>query len=507
MTQSLSILVIVFGIILVLPSLCRKIHIPSIVGFIVAGMVVGPYGFQWLQDDVIAEIGQLGMLYIMFQSGSEIDLNDFITNKWKCLYFGLLSFVFPFAIGFSLCYWWLSYSLWASALLGAMLGSHTLMTYPIVSRYGIQEHNTVNIVVGGTIFTIAFSLLGLAWIETAYDRHEGDMLVWLVLAVKIVLFFSVVYFVFPWVVQQVFKKSATVITHFLLILFLIVAASYLASLAKLEGIFGAFICGVALNKLIPNRSALMSRINFMGNSIFVPLFLIGVGMMIDIRIFLESWNVVILASVMIGSKAIGKWLAAWVTEKSFSLQRIDRQLIFGMTHATAASTLAIATVGYNIGLFSPEVLSAIIILILVLCTLSSFTTEYAAKRIALQSEVQWENNRNTDAWMLMTIGEKKYESLQEIATLASLLDTEIVVRDNWHMALDKAENSNKSILIYHEEQPINTIDRVLVAVPQYAEKEKDFITCFGLLRRLTGQIGAKVTFYCWPETEKIIRVL
>lgn len=507
MSTSLGILLLIITIIFVIPSLCRFIHIPSIVGFIFAGMAIGPYGFHWVTEtNTIATIGQLGMFYIMFQSGSEIDLDDFRTNKYKCIYFGILSFIFPLIIGYYVGYYTLTLSKPSSLLLGAMLGSHTLMTYPIVSRYGIQDLKVVNILVGGTMLTIFLALLCLSGIEIYQEgggfRAGGIQLILMCLVIGTIMF------VFPWLVQQVIKRSTTVITHFLLVLFLLILSAQLAEWAHLEGIFGAFICGVALNRMIPNRSALMNRINFMGNSLFVPIFLLGVGMLIDVRVFYESWTVVLLALIFVGCKLSGKWLASWLTQKTFAFSAVERRLIFGLSQATAAGTIAIASVGYRIGFFSSEVLSSSIIVVLILCTIAAFLTEYASKRLALRAEATLAiTHEKEPPWLLMTIGEKRYDTLNEIAMLSTLSDTEILSMDNWDVALDKVENTNKSIIIYHEVQPINTIDRMIVVVPQYAEKEREFITCFGQLRRLCGQIGAKVTFYCWSETERILRIL
>lgn len=497
-------LTLVLAIILLTPMVCRKIHVPSLVGFIVAGVLLGPYSLGLIQGgETIQMLGKMGLLYIMFQAGVEIDLNDFQLHRRNATLFGILTFIFPLLLGI-ITSRLLGFE-WATCLLlGAMYGSHTLMTYPIVSRYGIQKNAAVNITVGGTMLAITLSLLVLAGIESAQGTTDTT---WWVMMGKAALFLATTVYAVPRVAQWFFKRWPDPAECFVAVMFLLVISALLAQWAGLDGILGAFICGVMLNRWIPNLSPLMSRINFVGNTIFVPMFLLGVGTMIDTGVLISSWHIYLVATMMIATKLLSKWLAAYTAQKVFHLSSLERQLIFGLTHATAAGTLAVVTIGYNIGLFNAEILNGAVIMILVLCTISGFVTEHAAKRLALQEEARLESERTHDDWLMMSVGEDLNHEIRELSNLSQLTETQIEQCANWQEARAIIEHTATSVAIYHEVQPLNTIDRLLVAVPRYAEKERDFISCFGQLRRLSSQIGARVTFFASEQTQEVLNKL
>ena len=273
----------------------------------------------------------------------------------------------------------------------------------------------------------------------------------------------------------------------------------------MEGILGAFICGASLNKLVPNLSPVMQRINFVGNNLFVPLFLLGVGMMIDVSLLWSGWMTITLAVVMIATKLVGKWIAAWLGQLGFGLQATERQLMFGLTHATAAGTLAIVTIGYETGIFNAEILNAAVLMILVLCTSASFVTEYAAKQLALQEQARLEADKTDDSWLVMTVAENRHYELRELSELSELHRPEYANESDWSEASQLINSQSKAAIVYHPTQPINTISRILVAVPRYAEKERDFISCFGFVRRLSSQIGARVIFFTNEDTQKALQ--
>ncbi|MGN1240664.1 MAG: cation:proton antiporter, partial [Paludibacteraceae bacterium] len=513
MTSSLAILALVMGVIFITPLVCRRLHVPSIVGFILMGVVLGPHGLGWIaESETIKVLGNMGMLYIMFQAGVEIDMNDFRQYRNSALVFGLYSFLIPFALGF-LSSRLLGFGWSTCALLGAMYGSHTLMTYPIVSRYGIQKNAAVNIVVGGTMVSITLSLLVLAVLKSQILTASATVspLVWYgTMAGKILLFAVVTVVVFPWVAQWYFKRRKEPVSSFMLVMVMLVVSAWLADWAGLEGILGAFVCGVSLNRLIPNLSPLMSSITFFGNSTFVPLFLLGVGMMIDVSLLWKGWTTVVIAGVMILTKLAGKGLSAWLGQWSFHLSGEERRLMFGLTHATAAGTLAIVTIGYQVGLFNAEILNAAVLMILVLCTSASFITEHAAKHIALQEEALLESDRTEDEWLMMSVNTGDagaHEQLKELSRLSSLHESKFVLCSDWQDAESMVERTSTSIAIYHEHQPLNTVSRLMVAVPRYAEKEHDFISCFGQVRRLSSQIGARVVFFANEETQRALQAL
>lgn len=505
LTSPLAIISLVLAIVLIVPIVCRKIRIPAIVGFILVGIAVGPYGFGLIHSGTsIQTLGKIGMLYIMLQAGIEVDMNDFRQQRGRSILFGLYSFLFPFLLGLFTSrlfgYNWIT-----SALLGAMYGSHTLMTYPIVSRYGVQKNAAANIAIGGTMLSITLSLLVLAFInaQSPVSNQQSP----LIALGKVAATLLMITVAFPWLAQRFFKRWTDASSGFLIVMTMMVISAYMADWAGLESILGAFICGVSLNRLVPNLSPVMQRINFVGNNIFVPLFLLGVGMMIDISVLWEQSPItyhlspILLAIIMVITKLAGKWIASWLAQKSFGLQAVERLLMFGLTHATAAGTLAIVTIGYETGVFDANILNAAVLMILTLCTSASFVTEYAAKRLALQEEAKLEADKTDNSWLLTTVAENRHYELTELAELSELHDIELSSEGDWTEATRLINHQSKASIIYHPSQPINTISRLLVAVPRYAEKEHDFITCFGLIRRLSSQIGAKVVFYTNPDTQ------
>lgn len=502
-TNSLAILSLVSLTILLVPIVCRKLRIPSIVGFILVGIVIGQHGLGIIGgSSTFQSLGKMGMLYIMLQAGIEVDMNDFSQQRNRAILFGLYSFLFPFLIGV-LTSKLLGFNWVTSALLGAMYGSHTLMTYPIVSRYGVQKNSAVHIAVGGTMLSITLALLVLAILKSRYIDIDNFSTTELI--VRIVLATLLITLVFPWLAQRFFKRWTDATSGFLIVMTLMVVSAYLADWAGLEGILGAFVCGVAMNHLVPNLSPVMQRINFVGNTVFVPLFLLGVGTMIDITVFWSGWATILIAVVMIATKLSSKWLASWVAQREFGLQAEERQLIFGLTHATAAGTLAIVAIGYETGIFDDTILNAAVLMILVLCTSASFVTEYAAKRLALQEEARLESQKEDDTWLLVSVAENRYNELNELSELGELHKTEVASEGDWTEAQRFIHSQSKASIVYHPAQPLNTVSRLLVAVPRYAEKEADFISCFGLVRRLSSQLGAKVVFYTNADTQKALQ--
>ena len=503
----LLILTLVIGIIWFVPIVCRKLHVPSIVGFILAGIVIGPSVLNIIGDNpTIKILGSLGMLYIMFQSGSEMDINDFKQYKYRSLFFGLCTFFIPFVLGLITSRYLLPYGWLPSLLLGAMYGSHTLMTYPIVSRYGVQKNVAVNITVGATMWAIILSLIVLAIVEGC-SRASQSMTEYAIQLCLVVVFLLSVLWLFPRFARMFFKRYRDPISEFVVVMLMLVGSALLADLAGLEGILGAFLCGVSLNRLLPNRSPLMGRINFVGNSIFVPLFLISVGLMIDIHAFWSGWTTLTIAAVMIGTKLLGKSLSAWIAQVVFRFSKHERQLVFGLSHATAAGTLAIVSIAYQMGILSSDVLNASVLMILVLCTTASFISEHAAKELALQESAKLESDHEDDYWLLTSVGKDLRPTLREIGEMASLDNIEIKQSTDWQDVSNMVEHTSKSVIVYHESQPINTINRLVVAVPRHAEKERDFITCFGLVRRLAGELGAKVIFYATQDTQHALQVM
>ena len=380
-------------IILCIPLLLNKIKVPHLLGLIIAGALIGPNGFNVLaRDSSVVLIGTTGLLYIMFLAGLEIDMADFKKNKWKSITFSLYTFIVPFVLGFIGGYFILKFSVLTSVLFASLFSSHTLIVYPMVSKLGIAKKLAVNITVGGTMITDVLSLLALA---VVVGMSQGDVgtLFWVKLSVSMLVFALIVLLVFPIIARWFFKNVEDKISQYIFVIVMIYLAALLAELAGIEAIIGAFFAGLALNRLIPHTSSLMNRVEFVGNAIFIPFFLISVGMLIDFNAFVQSWETIGVASIMLVASIGGKYAAAFLTKKTFKLTKDEGMLIFGMSAASAAATLASVMVGYNIilseneagepiRLLNEHVLNGSILLILVSCTISSFVSMASAQRIA-----------------------------------------------------------------------------------------------------------------------------
>ncbi len=380
-------------IILCIPLLLNKIKVPHLLGLLIAGAIIGPNGFNVLaRDSSIVVTGTTGLLYIMFLAGLEIDMGDFKKNKWKSITFSLYTFIVPFALGLLGGYYILRFSLLSSVLFASLFSSHTLIVYPMVSRLGIAKKLAVNVTVGGTMITDVLSLVVLA-VVVGMSQGEVGTSFWVKLSVSMLVFALVVLLLFPVLARWFFKNVEDKISQYIFVIVMIYLAALLAELAGIEAIIGAFFAGLALNRLIPHSSSLMNRVEFVGNAIFIPFFLISVGMLIDFNAFIQSWETLGVAAVMLTASIGGKYAAAFLTKKTFRFTDDEGSLIFGMSAASAAATLASVMVGYNIilseneagepvRLLNEHVLNGSILLILVSCTISSFVSMASAQRIA-----------------------------------------------------------------------------------------------------------------------------
>jgi Kef-type K+ transport system membrane component KefB len=409
---------IVLFIILLAPILLRKLRIPSIIGLMLAGMAIGDHGFNLIAKGSIDLFGRAGLLYIMFLAGLELDMAEFKKNKYRSLLFGLFTFAIPLGLGFLLCYQWLHFDFMASLLVSSMFATHTLVAYPLASRMGITKNEAVTITVGGTIITDTAVLLILAVITGSVDG-ELNQAFWLKLSASFLLFAFGVLFGFPFIGRWFFKKiKDDQTTHFVFVFAMVFLAAWLAELAGIEGIIGAFLAGLALNQLIPHTSALMNRIEFTGNAIFIPFFLISVGMLVDLRVLLKGPDALIIAGALTGMAVATKWLAAFITQKILGYSATQRNVIFGLSTSHAAATIAIILIGYNIGLIDENVLNGTIILILVTCMVGSFVTANAGKRLAISEANKLPGSVNEhERLMIPVMDNEKVEGLLDFAVM------------------------------------------------------------------------------------------
>lgn len=574
---------LILVIILAAPLLLNKLKIPHLLGLIIAGAVIGPHGLNLvLRDSSIILSGTAGLLYIMFLAGLEIDMGDFKKNSGRSLVFGMYTFLIPMGLGIVAGLYLLRFSMETSILLASMFASHTLLAYPIISKLGISKDKAVSITVGGTMITDTLALLVLTIIVGLATGQTGDNF-WTTLSLSVVAFASFVVLVFPLIGRWFFKRVQDSISQYIFVLVMVFSGAYLAELAGLEAIIGSFLAGLALNRLIPHTSPLMHRVEFIGNSIFIPFFLIGVGMLIDYKAFFNSFETIKVGIIMIVVATIAKYVAAWLTQKTFRLSVDQRRIIFGLSNAQAAATLAAVMVGYNvilgqtpegqpIRLLNESVLNGTILMILVTCTIASFAAQKGAHNLAVsQTAESGTDSGNSQERILIPVSNeetaeelinlsltiksktnlrqvyalnvmdnqandeqklKKSRKLLENAVLtAAATDTNIqellrydlnvpnailsVILEHHISDLilglhkekgisnsflgriteDVLNHSDVTTLIYKPVQPLSTMKRHLVVIPEKAEKEAGFVQWVTRIGNMLQNTGSKGIFY------------
>lgn len=571
---------VILIIILFAPIILNRFKIPHILGLIIAGAVIGPNGFNLLlRDSSIILSGTAGLLYIMFLAGLEIDLAEFKKNSGKSLLFGMLTFLIPMALGTIAGYWLLELSVMSSVLLASMFASHTLIAYPILSKLGVTKNRAVNISVGGTMITDTLALLVLAVI-VGMNAGVVDTAFWTRLSVSMVLFGLTVVFVFPVIARWFLKRFDDSVSQYIFVLVMVFLGAVLAELAGIEAIVGAFLSGLALNRLIPSTSSLMNRIEFVGNAVFIPFFLIGVGMLVDYKAFFKDFETIKVAAVMTVVATVAKYAAAWLTQKSLGFSADERRIIFGLSNAQAAATLAAVLVGFNVGLLDETILNGTIVMILITCTIASLEAQKGGKNISLkETAIPEEEDLEKRERILIPVSNP--ETIEELISMSSILKSKenkkgiyalnIVENDDTDNSshgkrlLEKAEVSaaaadislntlsrydintangivgvvkehnitdlvlglhqnkritesylgkitdsvlsrcNTTTFIYKPLQPVATIKRHIVVIPQNAEKEFGFPFWLSKVWNIPKNTGAKLVFYANEKTTEYIK--
>lgn len=564
--------------------LLTRLKIPHVIGLILAGIAVGPYGFNILARDMSFEVfGQVGILYLMFLAGLEIDMFNLRKNLKRGFVFGIFTFAVPLVLGAVAATVFLHFNMLTSVLMASMFAAHTLIAYPIVSRYGLSKSAPVVIAVAGTIVTVVGSLVVLA--ATVGIVREGSFsLSGLgILLGSLTLFCLAITYIYPRVTRWFFKRYNDPILQFIYVLAATFAAARGAALIGIEGVFGAFYAGLVLNRYIPTRSPLMSRIEFVGNAIFIPYFLIGVGMLINVGVLFSGRETLYVATVMSVVAMSTKWIAAWLTQKSFRLPSVDRSLMYQLSNAHTAVALAVVLIGFEIGLFNEAVLNGTVIMILITCTVSSIGTARAAARLKVAQLAEVGDSttevdrkgantlipianpatapelvtlalmmrntkrrggavyalhvRNDNSRASRTFGR---ESLEVAEDTAASVDTKLTPIDRYDLNFvtgvvntieerdideifiglhrrtavidsfygDKLPQllkaTNRMVVIARSFTPLNTVTRIVVAVPAKAEFETGFVRWVESTCTLARQIGCRIIFCCATSTRDMI---
>lgn len=393
-TDPTLIFFVVLLIILVSPIIMGKLRIPHIIGLVLAGVLIGQYGLNILaRDDSFELFGKVGLYYIMFLAGLELDMEGLKKNVRQVLTFGLLSFVVPFLLTFFTSVMYLNYSLMSSLLLACVMSSCTLIAYPIVGRYGLQRKHVVTISVGASMLSLLLALITLAAISAAYSGQASEPVFWLMFIGKFALYCALLAVVIRKTTRYFLRRYSDAVMQFIFVLAIMFFAAALAELIGVEGIFGAFFAGLILNRFIPSVSPLANRIEFTGNALFIPYFLIGVGMLINIGVLTEGGNIIWVIVCMVVFGTLGKAIAAYASCLVFRFPWSYGNMMFGLTSAHAAGAIAMVMVGMKMeiepGVFLMDntALNGVVMMILFTCVISTIVTEQSSKQIVLQSKL------------------------------------------------------------------------------------------------------------------------
>ena len=580
---------IVLLIILLAPLLFQKLHIPHIIGMILAGLLLGENGLNILErDDSFTLFGQVGIYYIMFLAGLEMDLVGLRKNIGKGLTFGVLTSLIPFACGFAAGYWLLGYTLMASLLLACIFASHTIVAYPVVARYGLSKHPAVTISISATMIALLFALITLAVISGTCRGNTGGWF-WVLFVVKCVLYFAGIFLFFPMIIRWFFRKYTDRVLQYIFVIAMVFLSAGVANLCGIEGLLGAFISGLIFNRFIPHTSSLMNRIEFVGNALFIPYFLVGVGMMVNLKPLFTQFGVIAIVAIIVVVSTVSKLVASFITRKVLHLSSSQGLLMFGLTEAHAAGAFAMVMVGTRLmiapgePLMNNTVLDGVVVMILISCIISSVATDQGARRIKLEMANQTNSTskeKGDDEKILVLVKDSEkvrsitqtaimmrndslnrgliclnvvndadmteksrivsQEILSQAEEICSAADVPVqtqsrlavnlvngvihALRENdaselivglheqrqndasfyGHFTERLVRDMNRQLIIVNYHQPVNTIRKITVAVPEHAEYEAGFFRWLERLARLAQEIGCRIEFNSAEDTGRLI---
>jgi Kef-type K+ transport system membrane component KefB len=404
-------------VLLVAPMIFQRFKLPGIVGLIISGIIIGPHALGILKPEGSIQLfASVGLIYLMFLAGLEINLHEFNRQKKHSLIFGALTFFIPMIIGSISSRFLFSFSWPTAVLLASMFSSHTLITFPITSRLGINKQRSVIATVGGTIITDTAAILVLAFIAE-FTTKDMTAIFWLRQVLLLILFVWFALWILPRIAFFVFRiLSPSDQTEFVLILAMVFLTAYFSHLAGMEPIIGAFFAGLALSRVISDQSPLMNRLEFVGNTLFIPFFLISVGMLVNLKVLVLGWDVWAVASFMVLAVMISKYVAAVLSAKILRLTKDEGRLIFGLSVNQAAATLAAVIVGYRLGIFNEAILNGTILMILVTCLVGPWFTEKYGRRIAsLRVKGQGHSSKGDDRIMVAISRQESAQMLTDFA--------------------------------------------------------------------------------------------
>lgn len=583
------IFLVVLLVILLAPIVMGKLRIPHIIGMVLAGVLLGEHGLSILDRDNSFELfGNVGLYYIMFLAALEMDVEGVKKNKYRMLTFGLLTFAIPLALVYVSSVSILRYSVMSSLLLGCIMASNTLVAYPIVSRYGLQRKPSVMLSVGSTMLSLLLALTLLAGIVASY-QSDANLTFWLFFALKFAVYCVAMIMLIPRLTRWFLRSYSDAVMQYVFVMLMMFMSAALSAAVGFEGIFGAFFAGLILNRYIPAVSPLMNRIEFIGNALFIPYFLIGVGMLINLRGLFSGGSILLILLVITVMGTLGKLLAAYVSCVGFRLPLSSGTMMFGLTSAHAAGAIAMVMVGMKIEtvpgvyLVDDDLLNGVVLMILFTCVISSLVTEHSAQKITLRDQdvAPVETANENDEHMLIPVKYPEYADhlvnlallmrnkklnrpltalnvvyedenmranqekgrrlLEQVSRYAAGSDvavqtqvriavniangikhafqefraSEIIIGMHTHTEVSKkfwgqfhqslVNGLNCQIVMARLMQPLNTLRRIVVAVPSRAQFEPGFYRWLERLSRMAGQLECRIQFHGRDDTLALIR--
>lgn len=518
LTNPTLIFAVVLLVILFSPLLLNRLRVPPLVGLLFAGMALGPFGFHVLSnDDSFHLFGNVGLLYVVFMAGVSVEINDLRKNIVKGGLFGVYSIVIAMVLGICSGIYLLHFSFATSLLLSCMYASHTLVAYPVVNRFGLGARRSVRIAAVGSIVTVSIALVVLTFVSGHFGLLDGS-LAWLYKSIKVILFFCVVLWAFPKIAHAFFKRFEDSVLQFILVLSFVYFGAFFAQLAELESVVGAFIVGIALNRLVPNISPLMNRLEFVGNALFIPFFLISVGMIINFWVLGAGLEAIVVALVMTMVAVASKWLSGTVARRTFRLSSNEARMLFGLSTGQAGITLVILMIGYTIApaheshLLPDSVMVGTVIMILVTGTVSMLITENAARGIlsagrnaedAGLDEKKRErimftvaNPHTLDHLVDLSLAIKSARSKEDLYALRVVTDNDEAVKEQGELLLQQAAKVASVADQWVERivrYDVNVANGILYSAKEYAvtdvviglhQKLKSRDTLFGLMTEM-----------------------
>ena len=426
-TDPTLIFFVVLLIVLFAPIIMGKLRIPHIIGMVLAGIVVGKYGLNILERDSSFELfGRVGLYYIMFLAALEMDMEGMKKNKSRLLIYGLLTCFVPFTLTYLMSIHLLHYSTKSSLLLSCIMASNTLIAYPIVSRYGLQQKPSVTLSVGSSMLSLLIALVILAGLVASFGEHDG-ILFWIFFAAKFAAYCGFMIFLIPRLTRWFLRRYSDAVMQFIFVMAMLFMSAALSQIVGIEGVFGAFFAGLILNRYIPHISPLMNRLEFIGNALFIPYFLIGVGMLINVNLLFQGGHILWVIFCIVFFGTLGKAIAAYAACLGFRLPLSSGHMMFGLTSAHAAGSIAMVMVGMNIligpntYLVNDDMLNGVVIMILFTCIISSLLTDWSSQKIVLRDKELTEaedEKKGNDEKILIPVRYPEYaDSLMDLALL------------------------------------------------------------------------------------------